>query len=84
MRTVTADAPKMTEQEELIEGIVRRYDGEVGMLIPMMQDLQAEQGYLPAEQLRRLAKRLAVPLSRVYAVATFYASCRGAPARSAI
>lgn len=76
---MTADAPKMTEQEELIEGIVRRYDGEVGMLIPMMQDLQAEQGYLPAEQLRRLAKRLAVPLSRVYAVATFYASFRLAP-----
>lgn len=49
------------------------------MLIPMMQDLQAECGYLPADQLRRLAKRLDVPLSRVYAVATFYASFRLAP-----
>jgi NADH-quinone oxidoreductase subunit E len=49
------------------------------MLIPMMQDLQAGCGYLPADQLRRLAKRLAVPLSRVYAVAQFYASFRLAP-----
>ena len=68
-----------TQEEELIEEIVARYDGEVGMLIPMMQDLQAECGYLPADQLRRLAGRLDVPLTRVYAVATFYASFRMAP-----
>jgi len=69
----------MTAQEELIEAIVSRYDGEAGMLIPMMQDLQAEAGYLPADQLRRLAARLDMPLSRLYAVATFYASFRLAP-----
>ena len=70
---------KMTAEEGLIEEIVGRYDGEAGMLIPMMQDLQADAGYLPADQLRRLAVRLDVPLSRVYAVATFYASFRLAP-----
>jgi len=69
----------MIAEKELIEKLVDRYNGEVGMLIPMMQDLQAESGYLPADQLRRLAKRLDVPLSRVYAVATFYASFRLAP-----
>ena len=70
---------KMTSEEELIDRIVRRYDGETGMLIPMMQDLQADCGYLPADQLRRLAKRLDAPLSRLYAVATFYSSFRLAP-----
>ena len=69
----------MTAEEKLIEELVGRYDGEAGMLIPMMQDLQAECGYLPADRLRRLAKRLDVPLSRLYAVATFYASFRLAP-----
>ena len=69
----------MTAQEKLIETIVSRYDGEVGMLIPMMQDLQAESGYLPVDQLRRLAARLDMPVSRLYAVATFYASFRLAP-----
>ena len=69
----------MTAQEKLIETIVSRYDGEVGMLIPMMQDLQAESGYLPVDQLRRLAARLDTPVSRLYAVATFYASFRLAP-----
>ncbi|HUU60506.1 MAG TPA: NAD(P)H-dependent oxidoreductase subunit E [Phycisphaerae bacterium] len=69
----------MTAEEKLIEEIVGRYDGEVGMLISMMQDLQAECGYLPAEQLRRLAKRVGVPLTRVCAVATFYSTFRLAP-----
>ena len=69
----------MIAEEELIEWIVGRYDGETGMLIPMMQDLQAECGYLPVPQLRRLARRLDVPLSRLYAVATFYSSFRLAP-----
>ena len=69
----------MTVQEKLIETIVSRYDGEVGMLIPMMQDLQAESGYLPVDQLRRLAARLDMPVSRLYGVATFYASFRLAP-----
>jgi NADH:ubiquinone oxidoreductase subunit E len=66
-------------QERRIEDIVGRYDGDVGMLIPMMQDLQADCGYLPAEDLRRLAAALDLPLSRLYAVATFYASFRLAP-----
>ena len=69
----------MTEETKLIEKLVDRYDGDVGMLIPMMQDLQAEHGYLAAGDLRSLSRRLEVPLSRVYAVATFYASFRLAP-----
>jgi len=69
----------MPQEQELIEGIVARYDADEGMLIPMMQDLQAECGYLPPELLRRLAARLELPLSRLYAVATFYSSFRLAP-----
>lgn len=69
----------MTAEEKVIEAIVTRYDCETGMLIPMMQDLQAECGYLPADQLRRLARRLDVPMTRLYALATFYASFRLAP-----
>ena len=69
----------MTEEHKLIEQIVELYDGEVGMLIPMLQDIQAECGYLPAEHVRCLSKRLGVPLSRLYAVVTFYSSFRLAP-----
>ncbi|MBD3308379.1 NAD(P)H-dependent oxidoreductase subunit E [candidate division KSB3 bacterium] len=66
-------------QNELIQEIVDRYERDTGMLIPMLQDLQAEHGYLPAEQLRSLSHQLDIPLTRVYGVATFYASFRLAP-----
>ena len=69
----------MTEENEFIVQIVDSYGGDTGMLIPMMQDVQAELGYLPSEQLRCLGRRLEVPVSRIYAVATFYSSFRLAP-----
>jgi NADH-quinone oxidoreductase subunit E len=69
----------MTKENELIEKIIARYDADTGMLIPIMQDLQADCGYLPPEHLRCLASCLNVPMSRIYAVATFYSSFRLAP-----
>jgi len=70
---------KTISRDELIEQIVDRYNGETGMLISMMQDLQTECGYLPAEDLRSLARRLELPVSRLFAIATFYSSFRLAP-----
>ena len=64
---------------EIIEKIIDRYARDAGMLIPMMQDLQAEHGYLPADELRSLSKQLEVPLTRIFGVATFYSSFRLAP-----
>lgn len=69
----------MAQDNKILEQIVEHYDADVGMLIPMMQDLQTECGYLQAEHLRCLSKRLGLPLSRLYAVATFYSSFRLAP-----
>jgi NADH-quinone oxidoreductase subunit E len=66
-------------ENTLIQDIVNRYENDTGMLIPMLQDLQAEHGYLPAEQLRGLSTYLDIPLTRIYGVATFYASFRLAP-----
>ena len=66
-------------KEGFVLEVVQRYESDHGMLIPMMQDLQAEYGYLPPEELRRLAGELGVPLSRVYGVAMFYSSFRLAP-----
>jgi len=69
----------MSKDTELVEQIIDRYDADTGMLIPMMQDLQAEYGYLPVDRLHDLSRQLEVPLSRLYAVATFYSSFRLAP-----
>ena len=53
----------MTKENELIEQIIDRYDADTGMLIPIMQDLQADCGYLPPEHLRCLANRLDVSMT---------------------
>lgn len=64
---------------DLIKTIVDRYRKDGDMLIPMLQDLQADMSYLPPEDLRDLAKELDIPLMRIYGIATFYSSFRLAP-----
>ena len=41
-------------------------------IIQALQDLHEEHGYLPADEVKRAAERLRVPLSQVFSVATFY------------
>lgn len=62
-----------------VERVIERYRRDEGMLIPMLQDIQAEHGYLPPEAVRELAVKLGVPLMRIYSVSTFYASFLHAP-----
>jgi len=69
----------MAPEAQLVESIVERHERDVGMLIPMMQDLQAECGYLPRVHLDCLARSLDLPLMRLYGVATFYSSFRLVP-----
>ena len=70
----------MAETKEAdVAGIIQRYAGDPDMLIPMMQDVQAECGYLPQAELKQLSSRLAVPLAQIYSVATFYSSFRLMP-----
>jgi NADH-quinone oxidoreductase subunit E len=61
----------MTEPERL-ETILSRYEGVAADLIPVLQDIQDEFNYLPKDELKLVAGRLQVPLTRVYSVATFF------------
>jgi len=42
-------------------------------LIPILQQLQEEYGYLPMEAMEEVSARTGIPLSRIYGVVTFYA-----------
>ena len=64
----------MADYAACVETVVQRYGGGVGFLIPILQDIQRECGYLPLPALKELSQRLDVPLSRIYNVATFYKS----------
>jgi len=67
------------EHADTVAPIIRRYGGDADMLIPMMQDVQTECGYLPRAELKELSAALEVPLARIYSVATFYSSFRLMP-----
>jgi NADH-quinone oxidoreductase subunit E len=48
-------------------------------LIPALHKIQEEEGYLPAEVLEALGRKLNIPLSEVYSVASFYAQYHFTP-----
>lgn len=58
--------------EEKVREIVQGYGGDKSYLVPIMQDVQKEFGYLSREALTAISANLGVPISRVYEVATFY------------
>jgi len=58
--------------KQKIKSILARYQGDAGMLVPILQDVQAEYNYLPREALVLVGEGLDVPLSQVYSVASFF------------
>ena len=59
-----------------LSAIFSSYEGRSHELIPLLQDVQAEFGYLSEEAMLEIAEFTGVPDSRVYAVATFYTQFR--------
>ncbi|MCK4648026.1 NAD(P)H-dependent oxidoreductase subunit E [bacterium] len=55
-----------------IDRIIARH--KKGGLVPLLQDVMEEYGYLSGETLKKIAQKLDIPLSRVYGLATFYKS----------
>jgi NADH-quinone oxidoreductase subunit E len=56
-----------------LDEVLDEYRGQRGAVIPALQRAQDIYGYLPTEVLQHVSRRLNVPLSQVYGVATFYA-----------
>ena len=56
----------------LIEPILEKYSSQKGALIPILQQAQEVYNYLPRPVLERIARRLRLPISKIYGVATFY------------
>lgn len=58
--------------KEEIKAIVESYGRDKAFLVPILQDIQARNNYLPPDLLLELAEELAIPHSLVFSVATFY------------
>jgi len=59
---------EMARVAELLD----RYSCEESSLLAVLQDIQAEENWLPREALERVAERVGVSLARMYRLATFF------------
>jgi len=63
----------ITEEEyQKIAGIINKYRNKPGVLIPVLNEIQSEIGFLPVEIQRKVAEGLGLPEKEVYGVVTFY------------
>ncbi len=59
--------------------ILSTFIGDKSELIPILQDIQSNVGYLPEEDIIEVSKFTGVPESEIYGVATFYTQFRFVP-----
>jgi len=63
----------ITEEEyQKVAGIINKYRNKPGVLIPVLNEIQSEIGFLPVEIQRKVAEGLGLPEKEVYGVVTFY------------
>jgi len=55
-----------------LDPILQNYPPRRESMIPLLQDVQEQLGYLPREAMQRVAEHVNVPVSDIYGVATFY------------
>ena len=57
---------------KMVDSIIDRHGTEQKNLITILQDIQTDYPYLPREILEHTAKRMNIPIAKIYSVATFY------------
>lgn len=64
---------------EKLDNILKKYQGKESDLIPLLQDIQAEYGYLPKDVLDKMCEHTGLFPTQVMGVATFYSQFRLEP-----
>ena len=75
------DAPVREAGAAAVEAVIAGFGPDVDhdLLIPLLQEIQEEEGFLSAEAMTLVAEAVETPVSRVYGVATFYNQFRFTP-----
>ena len=58
--------------QETVKKALQKHSNDKSLIVAILQDIQAEIGYLPKEALIETGKLLDLPVSRIYSVATFF------------
>ena len=64
---------------KILNKILSKYSGDKSDLIPILQDIQSNLGYLSEDAIIAVSKFTAIPESEIYGVATFYTQFRFTP-----
>ncbi len=59
-------------QSRQVDDVVERHRSAKGGIIPVLQEINHDFGYLPEPMLRNVASQMELPISKVYSLATFY------------
>lgn len=70
---------KAEERLSGIKDILERHPANRGSLIPVLQDVQEDFGYLSEEAVEELARLMGISANEIYGVATFYTQFRFSP-----
>ena len=55
-----------------ISEIIDKYPAEPGVLIQLLLDIQSEFNWISKEAIKSISKKLKIPISQIYRVASFY------------
>lgn len=62
-----------------VKNIVAQYKDTPGALIPVLQKIQDEFGYVSEQNMKEVSRELGIPLSEVFGVFSFYSQFRDKP-----
>lgn len=55
-----------------VDLIIQKYGAEPSSILAILQDIQAEETYLPKETLEYVSQKMRIPLTNIFRIATFY------------
>ena len=55
-----------------VSAIIKKYGKDESQLVSILQDIQAEYNFLPRVELDKLSKKMDIPQSQIYSLATFF------------
>jgi len=58
--------------KDRLSEILKKYGKDKSQLVSILQDIQSEYNYLPREALEKLSKKMDIPQSQIYSMATFF------------
>lgn len=63
---------KASQTKQKVKSILNKHQHDQGLLVAILQDIQAEYNYLPKDALEEVSRGREIPLSQVYSIATFF------------